>query len=106
MEPGEKRFIGGKEITYCEFRIIQQVMKGLLRKEIAAALGKSPDTVDSQMWTLFRKLETESINELILWGIETGFDREGNYTPKALEIPPLVPPVRILKKKKKKKKIK
>ena len=104
MEPGETKFIGGKEITYCEFRIIQQVMKGLLRKQVAAALGKSEDTIDCQMRVLFIKLEIKKINELIAWGYDKGFDSKGNYTLKVLIIPPVVPPPPPARKKKTKKK--
>ena len=106
MDLHPTRFIGGKDITYCEFRIIQQATKGLLRKEIAAALGKSPDTIDSQMRYLYKKLEIESINDLILWAIDNGFDREGNYTPKVLVIPAPTPPTKKKKSNKKKKKVK
>lgn len=82
MLPNETILIGGKEITYCEFQIIPLALKEFSRKQMAAELNKSEDTIDSQMRHLYKKIDVKSIGGLCAWAIDNGFDRQGNYTPK------------------------
>lgn len=82
--PNQTYLIGGKEITGCEFEIIKQAVQSLPRKLIAPNLGKSIKTLDAQMRLLYLKLHIKKIGELIIWALDNGFDRHGNYTPKKL----------------------
>lgn len=96
--------IDGKAITEREFSILQKVAQGFLRKQIAAALGdKSLNTLNAQMRLLFQKIGVQKVNDLIIWCLENGFDREGNYTPKVLEVPVVTPTLPAKPKSKKKK---
>jgi DNA-binding CsgD family transcriptional regulator len=107
MQAHGTQFIGGFQITDCEFHIIQQLLKLKLRKLIAAVLGKSEDTIDSQMWLLYKKLGIKKVNELLVWALGNGFDTNGNYSPKIPDDIPKVdrkspPPAKKKKTKKKK----
>ena len=73
--------IGGISITPCEFSIIREAVKGLMRKEIASILQKELATLNTQMHTLYLKLPVKRINGLVAWAIENGFNRNGKYTP-------------------------
>lgn len=74
--------IGGIEFTLCEFAILQQVMKGKARKEIALARDCSTGTIDAHLRNIYNKTGIHKINELMAWGFANGFDHEGNYNPK------------------------
>jgi DNA-binding CsgD family transcriptional regulator len=106
MQAHGTQFIGGFQITDCEFQIIQQLIKLKLRKLIAGVLGKSEDTIDSQMWLLYRKMGIKKVNDLLAWAFSNGFDTNGNYSPKTPDDIPKVdrksPPPDKKKKKKKK----
>jgi DNA-binding CsgD family transcriptional regulator len=106
MQAHGTQFIGGYQITDCEFRIIQQLLKLKLRKLIAGVLGKKESTIDSQLWLLYKKLGIKKVNELLVWALGNGFDTDGNYSPKTPDDIPKVdrkspPPAKKKKKKKK-----
>jgi DNA-binding CsgD family transcriptional regulator len=106
MQAHGTQFIGGFEITDCEYSIIQQLIRVKLRKLIADALGKKERTINSQLWMLFKKMGIRKVNELLAWAFKSGFDDDGNYSPKPPADIPLVdknspPPAKKKKKKRK-----
>ncbi len=73
--------IGGFAITKCEMAIIKEYMLGLPRKLIAVNLGKSLNTLNTQIRYLFKKLGITKVTELVVWAAKNGFDENRNYTP-------------------------
>jgi DNA-binding CsgD family transcriptional regulator len=52
-------------VTPTEMAVLQLVARGLTYKEVAAARGVAPKTVDHQMQSLFRKFGVHSRGELV-----------------------------------------
>jgi DNA-binding CsgD family transcriptional regulator len=52
-------------LTAAEYAVVQLAAQGLSYKEIAAKLGKSPNTVDNQLSQLRRKLGARNQVELV-----------------------------------------
>ena len=101
MLPNQSILIDGKEITCCEFQIIQLLLQEKARKQIAAERNVSIGTLDGQMRHLFIKVAVASSVGLTAWAIENGFDRQGNYTPKNKPAHPSKKTAAPVKKKKK-----
>ncbi len=102
LSPGQSAHIDGKDFTYCEFRVMSEVMKVKSHKEIAAALGKSVKTIDAQILGIYKKIGIHKIGEFYQWGRRVGFDDQGVYTIPTLQIPRAKAPVHIAPHKRKK----
>ena len=74
----EKR--GIEEIGSNEWRVIQQVGRGLSNKEIAGKLALSEGTVRNYLSNILRKLDLRDRTQLAIWAVQTGVvteDRDG-----------------------------
>ncbi len=66
----EKR--GIEEIGSNEWRVIQQVGRGLSNKEIAGKLALSEGTVRNYLSNILRKLDLRDRTQLAIWAVQTG----------------------------------
>lgn len=73
--------IGNIVFTLTEFAIIKELMRGLSRKEIAAALNKATATINTHIRAIYLKVGIRKVNAFIAWGFDRGFDKHGNYNP-------------------------
>ena len=76
----ESIIIDGKKITRCEFEILQLLVQGMLRKEIANTRCREIKTIDTQLMLLYRKLGVPKLAKCVAWALTNGFDKDGNYT--------------------------
>jgi len=54
-------------ISVAEHRVLAHLLNGCSNRQIAAALGLSPRTVESHLATMFEKTGCSSRTQLVLW---------------------------------------
>ena len=69
--------IDGKRITACRARIIILQCYGVARKNIAATLGLSINTVDTQLDRIHKILAVHNQGDLVGWATEHGLRNKG-----------------------------
>lgn len=65
------------ELTSRQKQIVSLVAKGYSRKQIAAALDVTLETIHSHFKTLHDKLGVHTNSELIIYAIENGYKTKG-----------------------------
>ena len=68
-------FVAG--LTPREVDVLQRVARGSTTKEIGAALGLSPKTVDNHIQSIYGKLEVRTRGGATLFAMEHGLLRPG-----------------------------
>ena len=61
-----------KEISNTEWKVIQQVARGLSNKEISANLFLSEGTVRNYLSSILSKLNLRDRTQLAIWAVQTG----------------------------------
>lgn len=77
--PQKTFLVAGITITECQMRIIGLNVLGLLRKEMADALGVKPPTIDSHFNRIYKLLLLEGGRQLVVWALSNGFNANGHY---------------------------
>ena len=71
------------DLTAREMEVLGFVVRGFPVKLIAAAMGISENTVNTYLRDMRSKTDVHNMRELMLYGLNIGFNREGVYTPAA-----------------------
>lgn len=75
----KKILIDGKQITPKEHELISACIRHRQRKGLDDLLGKSSNTIKTQLTILFHKLGVISLTDLTLKARENGYDEKGRY---------------------------
>jgi DNA-binding NarL/FixJ family response regulator len=61
------------DLTARELEVLRHVARGLGNKEIAVAIGRSPETVKAHLESIFRKLDAKDRAHAVTIGLQRGF---------------------------------